>query len=77
MAMKNPAVQEEHYGAIVWTNKDMDGARRTECLCYDCKRLDFNRDDSENCSIAGALYHFCKVTNLALMITRCPIFEQK
>jgi hypothetical protein len=24
---------QEHYGAVVWTHKEMDEARRTECLC--------------------------------------------
>jgi len=75
--MKKPAVQEEHYGALVWVNKGMDKARRDECLCYNCAELDIERDDSQNCPMSGTLYHFCRVTDLALMITRCPKFVPK
>lgn len=75
--MKSQPVLEEHYGANVWTNKDTDSIRRAECLCYSCKLLDFERPDSENCPIAGTLYHFCRTTNLALMVTRCPAFAPK
>ena len=75
--MDKPAVLEEHYGAAVWTNRQTDQMRRTECLCYNCKNLDFNKPDRENCPMAGTLYQFAKVTNLAMMITRCPAFEQK
>jgi len=75
--MKNPPVLEKHYGADVWTNTSTDPIRRAECLCYSCALLDFERPDSENCPMAGTLYNFCKVTNLAVMVTRCPIFKPK
>ena len=75
--MKNRPVLEEHYGANVWTNNDTDSIRRKECLCYNCKLLDLSRPDSDNCPMAGMLYHFCRTTNLAVMVTRCPAFEPK
>jgi hypothetical protein len=30
---------QEHYGSVVWTHKEMDELRRTECLCRLCDRL--------------------------------------
>lgn len=58
-------VKEEHYGEMVWTNKEMDELRKTECLCLHCGNID-------NCYQAKKMYWFCKTFDLAMCITRCP-----
>jgi hypothetical protein len=65
----NQIIFEEHYGVNVWTNKEMDELRKTECLCFNC--------DVGYCKIANGFYNDCKFNNTAIMITRCPNFIQK
>ena len=68
--MQHPPVQVEKYGAIVWSNAEMDELRKTECLCLNCSKM-------STCQIAKHLYNACKDYNLAMMITRCPDWESK
>lgn len=65
--MKGQLVQIEKYGRSVWANQQMDDARRTECLCLNCKALN-------DCLIAKECIRLCKLTDIAFMVTRCPKF---
>ena len=51
--------------AMVWCNEKMDKLRSKECLCLNCRVM-------ENCDWASELYGMCKISNLALAVTRCP-----
>ena len=64
------------YGVEVFSNLDADELRKTECLCLNCGnlRLDSRED---NCPIANRLYDICVAENVAMQITRCPIFVPK
>lgn len=67
--------QEIHYGKEpVWTSPVIDTLRRSECLCYNCTKL--KPEDGNECPIASAFYEICKRENVALAVTRCPVFEQ-
>lgn len=68
--------QEEHYGKKVWVSPVVETLRRSECLCYNCKKLEPGQDET-NCPIAGALYNICKMEDVALTVTRCPVFERR
>lgn len=63
-------IQEEHYGAMVWTNKEADATRKDECLCLNCAML-------SNCPTAKGLYEICKDNDMAMMITRCKQWKPK
>ena len=65
--MNKLAQVETHYGRAVWVNQDMDAARRTECLCLNCKSLKY-------CPIAAEGLKLCRLTDIAFMVTRCPKF---
>lgn len=65
--MKNKPVKENHHGANVWTNKEMDELRKTECLCMNCDRLG-------SCKPAKELYAVCRLEEIALAVTRCPMW---
>lgn len=67
-------VQEEHYGDIVWVSPAVEALRRSDCLCYNCAKLK-PADGGDECSIASAFYEICKTENVALAVTRCPVFE--
>jgi hypothetical protein len=67
---------QEHYGANVWTHKEMDGLRRTECMCRLCGKLVIGNED-ENCTVAQACFAVCQAGDIAMSITRCPRFQPK
>jgi len=58
----------EKYGKEVFSNVEMDKLRKTECLCLNC-------GDMKDCLTAKALYYVCKNSDVAMMITRCPLFK--
>ena len=60
------ASHEEHHGALVWVDIEMDKMRRQRCLCLRC------RYDSSTCAMAGELFNLCQQEDLALAVTRCP-----
>ena len=49
--------------------------RRAECLCLNCGNLKPGQPD--NCQIAQALFEVCVRENVALAVTRCPIWKTK
>ena len=73
--MKNPAIKETHYGTEVLVNKEMDTLRKTECLCLNCENM--KPGLPEHCGIAQQIYNICVAQNVAMAITRCPIFKPK
>lgn len=64
-----PAALEEHYGVEVWTNLLTDPLRKKQCLCLFCTRM-------KTCTVAETLYGVCKVSDVALMVTRCPDWDE-
>ncbi len=72
--MQNQPVQIEKYSAIVWTNEMMDELRKRECLCLNCDSM---KPGPDNCSIANSLYQISKDKNVAMAITRCPVWKPK
>lgn len=73
--MQQVPQQEEHYGHDVWVNPTTEALRRSECLCLNCDNLKPGQPD--NCQIAQQLYQVCVSENVALTITRCPIWKPK
>ena len=73
--MKEQPVIEEHHGANVFVNKTTESIRYEECLCLNCGRL--KPGESDNCPIAQAFYDICVKENVALMVTRCPVWLVK
>lgn len=55
---------------FVKENSEMDKLRKTQCLCLNCARM-------YHCTLACEFYEICVRKNMALMITRCPIFVDK
>ena len=56
MSMDRTIELQEHYGATVWTHKEMDELRRSECLCRLCDRLVCGDDEpsrEQNCQLAN------------------------
>jgi hypothetical protein len=56
------------YGKDVWQHHEMDGLRRSECLCLNCEKL-------TTCDIANALLHLTVKEHVAFAVTRCPLWE--
>lgn len=73
--MRVQPVQEEHYGKLVWVNPTTESVRREECLCLNCGNMKPGSPD--HCRVAQALYQICVNDNVALTITRCPIWKPK
>ena len=73
--MKQPAVKEIRYGKDVMVNQEMDALRKTECLCLNCGNMKPGQPD--HCQIAQAIYGICVKENVAMAITRCPVFQPK
>lgn len=71
--MKEKARKETHYGKEVWVNPTTESLRRDECLCLNCAKMKPGQPD--HCPIAQALYEICKKGNIAMAITRCPVWE--
>ena len=62
--------KEEHYGADVWTDREMDAVRRRRCLCLKCSSM-------QACTTAALFLDACRKNNVALMVTRCPDWTRK
>ena len=71
--MKEQPVQEVHFEKPVWVNLLTERLRPTECLCLNCQRL----LDIPKCEIANRLYKVCVEDNVAMAITRCPVWKPK
>ena len=63
--------KQEHYDRDVWTNELMDELRRSECLCMSCKFR------STSCLSADLLFDLCAERSLAVMVTRCPFWQDQ
>ena len=72
--MQKHPQSETHYGVGVWVNPITEALRKTECLCLNCKNL---KPGPDNCAIAQALYQICVQENVALVVTRCPVWKSK
>lgn len=73
--MQEKARKEVHYGKEAWVNPITELLRKDECLCLNCNNLKPGKLD--NCRIAQAFYEVCVRENVALAVTRCPLFEPK
>lgn len=62
-------VKENHYGKDVWTHREMDEKRKTECLCRLC-----SKKNDGYCQDANDLFVVCQRANIALSVTRCASF---
>ncbi len=65
--MKFAVKETVKHNVIVWTHEEMDKLRKSQCMCLNCGRL-----KTERCGTADCLFETCKVTNIALAVTRCP-----
>ncbi len=61
-------VRQIHYTAEVWTDEAMDGLRRERCLCLRC--------GVSECPAAKVLHGICIMRDLAIVVTRCPIWKE-
>ena len=68
-------IQVLKYGALVWQDPEMDEARKTSCLCLRCVKM--RPGTTEHCTIAAEGYAMCKKHNVAYMMTRCPLWEDR
>lgn len=75
MAMQKPAVQERHFGRLVWVNPTTEAMREAECLCFNCDKC--KPGEPGHCPIATRGYEFCVANGTAFTMTRCPEFVPK
>jgi hypothetical protein len=73
LKMSIPPVLEEHHEKKVWVSKNAEAARKESCLCLNCGNLKPNQTD--NCPIADSFFKICKDQNVALAVTRCPLWK--
>lgn len=73
--MREQPRKEVHYGHEVYVNPTTESLRRAECLCLNCSNLKPGQPD--NCHIAQAFYQVCVKENVALAVTRCPLWKPK
>jgi hypothetical protein len=68
--------KQEHYNAMVWVNPFTESIREKQCMCInDC--LIFNKDNhDENCKIANELFELCVMYELALIMFKCPLWDE-
>jgi hypothetical protein len=59
-----------YFGKVVHVSTELERLRETDCLCLNCRAMG-------SCPIAKTLYQICKRENLALGVSRCPIFQRK
>ena len=63
MLMKMKIVKFDHHGAEVSAMEHLKGKHREHCLCFQCDKFKFNRE--ENCKIANLLFSIdlqCEIT---------------
>lgn len=65
-----PITLVHKYGAMVMQSAAMEKLRKTECMCLHCYKM-------PTCDTAQSLYYVCQQKNLALMVTRCPVYSAK
>lgn len=68
MSNKESIQQEIHYNDRIWVHTIMDTLRHTECLCLNC-------DKKDTCDLAQILFNICRNNDLALAVTRCPLWQ--
>lgn len=73
--MKKQPKKEIYYGQKVWVNPTTESIRKEECLCLNCGSL--KPGQSDNCPIAQSLYEVCVDRNVAIAITRCPVWKPR
>jgi hypothetical protein len=77
MAGMNGKVESvERYGRVIFENQLTDPLRKVECLCLNCTRLKTGPGE-ESCPMAQAFFKICVDNGIALMVTRCPVFDDK
>lgn len=64
-----------HHGCCVWVRTALKGKHRTQCLCWECKKLRPGRED--NCPIAAKIYYNCVQFNVVTPVYECPAFDSK
>ena len=62
--------QQTHYDTEVMVSIEIEKLRREHCLCLNCGSM-------KECAKAALLYNFCKLTDVAMAISRCPDFWAK
>ncbi len=73
--MSDKPVKGVFHGKEAWANPMMDNLRKDECLCLNCGNLKPNQPD--NCPIAQYFFEICVKENVALAVTRCPLWKPK
>ena len=64
----------EHHDQKVAVRSDLKGRHWEHCLCARCSH--FAPDNqSENCTRARLLYHFCVAFDMVTPVWECPDFE--
>ena len=62
------------YGKWVWCNEVTEDLRGEQCLCLNCG-FNCGLMNNDGCDIANRLYEICKTQDIALIVTRCPVWE--
>lgn len=73
--MNGKPVKGRFFGKPVWVNPLMESHREKECLCFNCDNL--KPDQADNCPIAQSFFEICFKENVALAVTRCPLWKPK
>lgn len=63
-------VKEVRHGREVFVSKYAEPQREEGCLCLHCA-------DLKVCPVAATLYSICKTSDLAMTITRCPVWAEE
>jgi hypothetical protein len=61
---------EKHHGQVVWADRFADQCRVERCLCLRCAK-------KPTCVTAEILSMTCSTKAVAVMVTRCPQWEDK
>ncbi|HUC94493.1 MAG TPA: hypothetical protein VMR19_00610 [Candidatus Saccharimonadales bacterium] len=73
--MKEKPILEEHYGKKVWVNPFTDSLRGEEGLCYHCDK--YLPGEKNNCPISKNLFKIAQKEGIAMIVTRCPVFDEE
>lgn len=68
-------VKAQRYGQEVFEVPGLDGARKTECLCHRCARM--NPGAADHCEIANRFYKVCQDSGCAFILTRCGSWKAR
>ncbi|KKL93592.1 hypothetical protein LCGC14_1873160 [marine sediment metagenome] len=69
-------IRKVHNHKKVWTHQVMDSMSATESLCTNCDAFGPN-NLAPKCPIAGQLLLLHKLSDVAVAVTRCPIWRLK